>query len=601
LGSHIINKEDGKIMIKIRKDDGRGASGDSPRRNDRRGGRDGAPVKFNKRPPRDGGRRDDQRREPLLDADGEPQYADKSADVAQHRFTDISELDAQVLRLLEKRSFLIRKEGAWRKSRQKSLVDPKLEKLLRGSFDQTASELGLDAKLSRSLFTLLNQFSLADARKKFTGEGYKLAPRVEPLAAAITGPRSFRYTRMMLAMAASAGARTSLSPVTMNAPNKDLAKALKQVGAPIHWDDDFIRSDGGQTLGFEGNMVFVGEDSFNFYLLLALALGHAGRCKFTGKPELQLMDIAALNKVLPSLGARLVPMNPNNPGLPARLECGGIMDEAITLPGSLDPDFAAALTLAAWSYPGGLTIKGLGQDARERVAEAVEVLTACGIKAVLAKDSVTVSDGVPVIEAEPELPLSVTLCGLLLGMPVMAGGSINIQGAWPSNDKADRIVKELTSLGLHIDVATENIIATKVSDVPAGTAITLGHNAELQPLALALALKVGDATLEGEAGDTTTELLDRMGAAYEETENGLALMPGEKTWEGTWFSPSPIWSMGCALAAYAVPGIILENHGEVTSTWPEFWNFYNSLPSGKMKPKPVMEKKDDTRRRIKIR
>ena len=112
---------------------------------------------------------------------------------------------------------------------------------------------------------------------------------------------------------------------------------------------------------------------------------------------------------------------------------------------------------------------------------------------------------------------------------------------------------------------------------------------------------MGDATLEGEAGDTTTELLDRMGAAYEETENGLALMPGEKTWEGTWFSPSPIWSMGCALAAYAVPGIILENHGEVTSTWPEFWNFYNSLPSGKMKPKPVMEKKDDTRRRIKIR
>ncbi len=588
-------------MIKIRKDDGRGASGDSPRRNDRRGGRDGAPVKFNKRPPRDGGRRDDQRREPVLDADGEPQYADKSADVAQHRFTDISELDAQVLRLLEKRSFLIRKEGAWRKSRQKSLVDPKLEKLLRGSFDQTASELGLDAKLSRSLFTLLNQFSLADARKKFTGEGYKLAPRVDALAAAITGPRSFRYTRMMLAMAASAGSRTSLSPVTMNAPNKDLAKALKQVGAPIHWDDDFIRSDGGQTLGFEGNMVFVGEDSFNFYLLLALALGHAGRCKFTGKPELQLMDIAALNKILPSLGARLVPMNPNNPGLPARLECGGIMDEAITLPGSLDPDFAAALTLAAWSYPGGLTIKGLGQDARERVAEAVEVLTACGIKAVLSKDSVTVSDGVPVIETEPELPLSVTLCGLLLGLPVMAGGSINIQGAWPSNDKADRIVKELTSLGLHIDVATENIIATKVSDVPAGAAITLGHNAELQPLALALALKVGDATLEGEAGDTTTELLDRMGAAYEETDNGLVLMPGDKTWEGTWFSPSPIWSMGCALAAYAVPGIILENHGEVTSTWPEFWNFYNSLPSGKMKPKPVMEKKDDTRRRIKIR
>jgi hypothetical protein len=50
-----------------------------------------------------------------------------------------------------------------------------------------------------------------------------------------------------------------------------------------------------------------------------------------------------------------------------------------------------------------------------------------------------------------------------------------------------------------------------------------------------------------------------------------------------------------------VPGIVLENHGEVTATWPEFWNFYNSLPTGKMKPKPEREKKDDKRRRIKIR
>lgn len=596
-GTHIINKEDGKTMIKIRKDDGRGVSGDSRRKSDRRPGRDGAPKNFTRRPPRP---------EPRRDAAGDhiesdEDFADKSADVAQHRFTDISEIDAQILRLLEKRSFLIRKEGAWRKSRQKSLVDPKLEKLLRGSLDQTASELGLDAKLARSLFTLLNQFSLADARKKFTGDGYKLAPRVEPVEAAITGPRSFRHTRMLLAMAASAGARTLLAPVTMNAPNKDLAKALKQVGAPIHWDDDFIRNDGGSTLGFEGNMVFVGEDSFNFYLLLALALGHAGRCKFTGKPGLQLMDIAALNKVLPSLGARLVPMNPNNPGLPARLECGGAMDKAVTLPGSLDPDFAAALTLAAWSFPGGLTIKGLGPDARERVAEAVEVLTSCGIKAALSGDTVTVSNGIPVIEAEPTLPLSVSLCSMLMALPIMAGGSINIQGTWPSSDKAARVVIELTSLGLRIDMATENLIATKVADMPEGATITLGRDPELRPLALALALKGGDATVQGAADETVIELLDRMGAAYEETEDGITLKPGSKAWDGTWFSPDPIWSMGCALAAYAVPGIILENHGEVTSTWPEFWNFYNSLPSGKMKPKPVTEKADDTRRRIKIR
>ncbi|MDD3312259.1 chorismate mutase [Pseudodesulfovibrio sp.] len=579
-------------MIKIRKDD------DAPRRPERDGGR--PPRKFDKRGPRSGGR-------PKRDFFGnlpernEDEEEDRAAKVAGRRLNDISELDNQVLDLLEKRSYLIRKEGAWRKSRQKSLVDPKLEKLMRAAFDKKAGELGLDAKLAKQLFTLLNQFSLADAREKFTGEGYKLAPRVEAVGASIAGPRSFRVTRMMLATAAAAGLPVVLSPVTMNAPNKDLAKALKQAGAPISWDDQEIRSQGGELLRFEGNMIFVGEDPFNFYLLLCLALGHAGRCKFTGKPALQLLDVAALNKVLPSLGARLVAMNPNNPGLPARLECGGVMDEEITLPGGMDPDFAGALTLAAWSFAGGLTIKGLSGAARTRAAESVAVLTACGIEASLDKDAVRVKSAVPAMEARPALPLSVRLNALLMGLPLLSGGSINIEGTWPRGEAADRVVAELRNLGLKIDVATENVIATKAGEMPENPVISLAEFPELRPLALAAALKAGAATLKGEADETLTELLDRMGVPYEVTEDGLEVKPGGRTWDGTWFSPEPAWSMGCALAAYAVPGIVLENHGEVTATWPEFWNFYNSLPTGKMKPKPVPEKKDDSRRRIKIR
>jgi 5-enolpyruvylshikimate-3-phosphate synthase len=138
-------------------------------------------------------------------------------------------------------------------------------------------------------------------------------------------------------------------------------------------------------------------------------------------------------------------------------------------------------------------------------------------------------------------------------------------------------------------------------DLPESADIPLGASPDLMPLSLALALKVGDARLSGADNDVAVELLDRMGASYEIDGDVIHLKPGTPRWDGTWFSPDPVWSMGCALAAYAVPGIVLENHGEVTATWPEFWNFYNSLPTGKMKPKPEREKKDDTRRRIKIR
>jgi 5-enolpyruvylshikimate-3-phosphate synthase/chorismate mutase len=582
-----IRKDDGPFEDRPRRDAGQDAPGNTPRNDNDRPRRDEkrGPRKFDKRGPKRGGRDFFGRRPeaPPVDEDG----PSKSEVVTGHRYNDIADIDDQILGLLEKRAFLIRKERAWRKSRQKSLVDPQLEKLLRGAFDRSAGRLGLDAKLTKQLFTLLNQFSLADARKKFEGEGYKLAPRVEPVSAGIAGPRSFRYTRMMLAMAASAGAPVTLSPVTMNAPNKDLAKALKQVGAPIHWDDDFIRNDG--------------EDKFNFYMLLCLALGHAGRCKFTGKPSLQLLDAAALNKVLPSLGARVVPMNPNNPGLPVRLECGGAMDESVTLPGGIDPDFAAALTLAAWSFPGGLTVKGLTSEARGRVAEAVDVLEACSIKATLGKDSVSVSDGVPAIDPQPRLPLSVRLNAMLLALPLLSGGRINVEGAWPKSEQADRVLEQLRALGLRIDAATENVVASMEGDLPESADIPLGASPDLMPLSLALALKVGDARLSGADNDVAVELLDRMGASYEIDGDVIHLKPGTPRWDGTWFSPDPVWSMGCALAAYAVPGIVLENHGEVTATWPEFWNFYNSLPTGKMKPKPEREKKDDTRRRIKIR
>ena len=84
-------------MIKIRKEEGGRAPADKGRGRDTRPPRDGAPVKFGKRPPR-----------PAREADqgnDDAPFADKSADVAHHRFNDISEIDGQILRLLEKRLY----------------------------------------------------------------------------------------------------------------------------------------------------------------------------------------------------------------------------------------------------------------------------------------------------------------------------------------------------------------------------------------------------------------------------------------------------------------------------------------------------------------
>lgn len=511
------------------------------------------------------------------------------------RYHQISEIDSKILGLLEKRSYLLRKEGAWRRSKQKSQIDPQLEKDLRRAWEEAGEGLGLDPRLSRQLFTLANQFAQTASSGGDKG-GYKLAPRKEAADASIEGPRSLRLTRLWMSIAAACGQPCTLPSALLNAPNKDLAKGLKQAGAAVTWDDfgfSFSKTD---PLEFENAMLFAGDDPLNFYLLLCMALGNMGRCKFTGQATLQLLEVQKFNKFLPQLGARLVPMNPNNPGLPCRLESGGTMDEEISLPADIDPDFAAALVLASWSYPGGLAVKGLSGDALEAAGDAASVLETCGIEVNRLKDGFEIGDGIPTVPEKPELPLDTVLTPYLLALPAFCGGRISIKGHWAAS--ADTILEQMAEVGVEIEQTDEAIIAT-AKGIPSYPRITIGERPGLYPLALALGIKARKAVIEGRPPLEATEVLDHMNADYEADTESISIT-GIGEWEGSFGSPAPEWSLGLALAAWPCPGIMLSNHGELTSWWPQFWNFYNTLPTGIMKPKPKKEEKHVKRRRIRI-
>ncbi|GAB7021867.1 chorismate mutase [Salidesulfovibrio brasiliensis] len=511
------------------------------------------------------------------------------------RYHQISEIDSKILGLLEKRSYLLRKEGAWRRSKQKSQIDPQLEKDLRRAWEEAGEGLGLDPRLSRQLFTLANQFAQSATGSGDKG-GYKLAPRREAADATIEGPRSLRTTRLWMSIAAACGQPCSLPQALLNAPNKDLAKGLKQAGAAVTWDDTGFSFAATEPLEFENAMLFAGDDPLNFYLLLCMALGNMGRCKFTGQATLQLLEVQKFNKFLPQLGARLVPMNPNNPGLPCRLESGGTMDEEITLPKDIDPDFAAALVLASWSYPGGLAVNGLSGDALEAAAAAADVLEACGIEVTRTKDGFEVSDGIPAVPETPVLPLDTVLTPYLLALPAFCGGRISVRGTWAESAKP--ILDQLADLGIEIEQTDEAMTATS-KGIPSYPRITIGERAGLYPLALALGVRAGKAVIEGQPPMEAAEMLDHMNATYEADTESISIT-GVGEWEGSFGSPAPEWSLGLALAAWRCPGIMLSNHGELTSWWPQFWNFYNTLPTGVMKPKPKKEDRSVKRRRIRI-
>ncbi len=529
--------------------------------------------------------------------------------IRDERLGRLAELDERILALIGERSSILAREAAWRRSKGKSATDPSLEKHLWKAFEAQAKKAGLDRRMARQVFNLLNLCPAEEARPQAARTTpYVLAPRRVPLDIDLPGPRSLALVRNWVALAAAANLPLRLAPVILNDPLVDLVKALNQAGAHLSWAQNEIVNQPGQGVQVEGKVLFTGDDPANLYLLIALCLAQAGRVKLTGGGGLKLMDAGPLNQMLPNLGARLVPLNPHSHGLPARLECGGDMAGEVSLPQDAPPEFAAALILAGWSYPQGLTLRfSPNTELTRHLRRAVWTLKAAGIQAELDETSCSVSSGVPRIPVEPDPPLDPVLTAYLLALPALADGRVELSGRFhPEDPVAAFVLERLDALGLDLDVR-EDSLAAKALRLPDHD-IRIGQVPELLPLALVMALRAkrpvrillpGDEPLPAAA----EEFLTRLGANFEAGDGYVETSPSELSWSGVWTCPDPYFALGLALASFLKPGLAMDNPGVLTALWPQFLGLYNALPTGRSAPRPDKEKTDDdkpTRRRIKL-
>lgn len=528
------------------------------------------------------------------------------ASIKEERLRDLLGIDARILELMAERSRLLRKESAWRRSKGQSRIDPALEKGLWVEWEQAGKQLGVGPKLLRQLFNHLNLLGDESAQIKRREEtGYVLRPRRQPVSVSTPAPRSLSATRMWTTLAAAAGQDMALPFVIQNDPLVELIKGLNQAGASLSWSDEAVECAGAeQPLDFEDKLIFVGDDPLNLHLLIALALTGAGRVKFAGGAALKLMDVTALNSVLPALGARIVPLNPHGKGLPARLECGGPMAAEVALPDDVPAGFAGGLALVGWAFPKGLKLSFSSPAAAAETAEAAALLRACGVKATSDATGCTVQTGIPILPANPEAAADSALSAYLLALPIFADGAVTLTDT-PEGLESHPAITALARLGVELE-ASKGTLTSKAVKLPDQN-IDLGPDPALLPLGLALALRakreLSVAIPHGDdAADSARQFLDRMGATYAMESDQVTVTPTRLRWEGTWASPDPYYCLASALAAFVNPGIALENPGQLTSLWPQFWNIYNTLPTGKMKPAPVKETPDDKpkRRRIKV-
>ena len=516
----------------------------------------------------------------------------------------VCEIDRDILRLpLRRNNILERMRG------DRPRLDSAEEKNIRESWEAAVSHISRDARLSGHFFSLMQEVEFqprpASARNDAAEAGdnagaamqepprtaFNLAPPAKHVRLRMPAPLACRATRAWLMLAAATGQPLQLSPCLMNDPIVDCVKMLNQAGASLTREDEGVCARPAAPIGAADKVLHTGDSAWNFFMLLGHYLGRPSRAKFTGDSSLKLADYSAVRHFLPALGARLVHIVPKSDGLPARLECSGILPDSVKLPADVPAELAEGILLAAPGYERAITLDlSSHPDHRLIVARVLPILRAAGADVQTEGAKVRVNPGPLSLPAKPDAGMEPELALFLLALPLALGGEAHLGGQWPALPAAEAGWDLLKQLGLDLryEAGKEGgeVCATAAAPLKqyARGDLPAGFPAMWAPLPLALA---ACAALRGEkavvptlpSGTDRTMVESFLSTVGLELDEKGCLCKKEQSGPRTgWNAPDPVWAMALALAACASPHQKLGNPGIMTGLYPPFWALYNTLP-----------------------
>jgi 5-enolpyruvylshikimate-3-phosphate synthase len=502
----------------------------------------------------------------------------------------VCDIDRDILKLLARRHNFLR-----RMHNSRGFLDAAEERFLRASWKDAAAKVSSDARLSAQFFSLMQEvefFPKPEEADSGIGRdraraGFNLAPMQKPVRLNMRGPLCCRATRGLLALAAAAGSPLSLEPCLMNDPVLDCLKMLNQAGASLVWKDGRIEAGEAKTLGTPDRSLHVGDSAWNFYLILAHYLGRPSRVRLSGGSDLKLADFSAVRRFLPALGARLAHVIPQSNGLPARLECSGMLPDVVTLPRDVPLELGEALLLAARGYPKAFMLDVADHPRKEMLrSRLLPLLQTAGVNVEAGCGGVRVTPGMPRLPRENDLPMEPELALFLLSLPLVLSGEVSLGGFWPPWPHARAGLQLLERAGLALRENGDGIQA-RAARITAARFAELPRDFPEEWLPLPLALAACAALRDGDA-DVTALLEKADNDAKQEAYCFLLAVGLSLDGEGklrkkeretaVWNAPNPVWALAFALAACARPHLRLGNPSIMAGLYPDFWTLYNGLP-----------------------
>ena len=411
---------------------------------------------------------------------------------------------------------------------------------------------------------------------------------VDSIDAVITLPGSKSFSHRALIAAGLAAGRSTLVNLLRAEDTVYTSQALQQLGCSIHWTQETCEVDGmGGSLKVPDSPIYLGESGTSMRFLSAVAaLGH-GRYVLTGSKRLCQRPIQDLLDALAGLGV-IAASESHNGCPPVVVRAQGLAGGPTKVSGAVSSQFLSAILLISPFAARDVEIEVVGElVSRPYMDITLNVMDDFGIAYYRqGYGFFTVPAGQRYQARHYEVEGDASSASYFLGAAAITGGRVTLTNLNPGSCQGDAgFIKVLEQMGCLVEASPAGVV---LQGRPLqATQINMAHMPDLVPtLAVVAAFAQGETVITGVAHlrhkesdrlqAVATELA-KMGIPVQETRDGLIIQGGRPHGAVIETYNDHRIAMSFALAGLRTPGVSISNPDCVAKSFPDFWDYLNSL------------------------
>jgi 3-phosphoshikimate 1-carboxyvinyltransferase len=419
-----------------------------------------------------------------------------------------------------------------------------------------------------------------------------IVPLSKPVDSQVLVVGSKSYTNRALIIAALARGESLLTGALFSDDTLYMAESLRQLGVTVDADEQArtlrVRGLSGQV-HVTSARVFVGNSGTTArFLPPVMALGR-GVYEIDGVPRMHERPIAPLIDSLAALGVRIEPLG--KPGyFPLRIHGGTLTGSAVSVSGSASSQYASGLMMAAPAMPEGLTLTLAGElVSRPYLEMTAQAMRDFGAVVTRRGERTFVIEHGSYQGREYAVEPDASAASYFFAAAAITGGRVRVEGLGTRSLQGDRrLVHILVKMGCTLYEGDD--FSELVGPAPGqltGVDVDMG---ELSDVAQTLAVVAPYARTptrvtgigfirkkETDRVGAVVKELNKLGIAAVEEADGFVVPPGSARPGAVDTYDDHRMAMSFALLGLVRPGIVINDPGCVSKTFPTFFDVLETL------------------------